>query len=410
MNTPLAWPPADAATAADPFPMFARLRDEDPCHWSPTLKGWVLTRHADVKAACADAQRLSSDRLRPFFDSLPEGDAGRSAALAHWLARWMVFKDPPEHTRLRRVTSRVFGAKAFAAARPTVEAVTARLLEDLGERERFDFIAGFAGPLPCLVIMVLLGVPEADLPEMKRLSDAIALFIGSARASDDRYSAAADATHEMAERFRALAAARRTVPAPDLLSELVHLKAEDGSPALGEDDLVATCVMLLFAGHETTTNHLANGLAALLRFPAQMQRWRAEPALAARAVEELLRFDGPSGAQVRIVAEPFTLHGRALEPGQRVLLLLNAANRDERAWPEPETLDLAREGAPHLAFGWGIHLCLGFALARLEGQVALPAVLARWRHIEPDVSAPAPRWLDSLVFRGMDALPLVVRR
>ena len=184
----------------------------------------------------------------------------------------------------------------------------------------------------------------------------------------------------MADLFRELITARRAAPQRDLLSELVAL--DDAGDRLSEDELVATCILLLFAGHETTTHHLANGLLALLRFPDELMKLRANRALAPAAVEELLRYDGPIGAQVRIVQEAHTLHGRQLKPGDRVFLLMNAANRDPRAYDEPDRVDLTRNGVPHLTFGFGMHICLGFPLARLEGQVALPAVLARWRRLE----------------------------
>ena len=167
------------------------------------------------------------------------------------------------------------------------------------------------------------------------------------------------------------------------------------------------CVLLLFAGHETTTHHLANGLRALLAFPEEMEKLRATPALAPAAVEELLRYDGPIGAQVRIVREPYSLHGKEFKPGERVFVLMNSANRDPRAYDEPDCLDLERDGVPHLTFGFGAHICLGFPLARLEGQIALPAVLARWRHIE--LAAERYDWMDSMVLRGMTAMPVRVR-
>jgi len=306
----------------------------------------------------------------------------------------MVFRDPPEHTRLRRLASRVFHVRSMHALRPNVEALTAWLLERIGERESFDFIAEFAGPLPALVIMDMLGAPRAELERLKRLSDEMALFIGSARDTPAKYTRAEAATHEMADLFRCLIAARRAEPQRDLLSELVHLE-EDGD-RLSEDELVATCVLLLFAGHETTTHHITNGLAALLRFPGELEKLRANPALAPAAVEELLRYDGPIGAQ-----------GREFKPSERVFLMMNAANRDPRAYPRPDEVDLARHGVPHLTFGFGAHICLGFPLARLEGQVALPAVLARWRHIEP--AAGRAQWMDSMVLRGMKAFPIHVR-
>ena len=400
------WQPEDPATLADPYAIFSRMRDEDPCHWSPRLRSWVLTRYDDVRAVCLDKDRLSSDRLRPYFASLPGPEAERIACIVRYLSQWMVFQDPPDHTRLRRLVGRVFHARSMQAMRPQVQEIAQWLLQRLDGRERIDLIADYAGPLPCLVIMALLGVPREDLAEVKRMSDEMALFIGSSRTSPEKYDTAEAATREMAAFFARLIDARRARPEADLLSELVHLRDDDGD-RLADDELIGTCIMLLFAGHETTTNHIANGVHALLRFPGEAQRLRADPGLAAAAVEELLRYDGPSGAQVRVVARTHELHGRRLEEGQRVFIMLNAANRDPRAYPEPDRLDLDRDGLPHLAFGFGIHICLGFPLARTEGQVAIPALLARYRAIELDGGP--PEWIDSLVFRGMKALPVRVQ-
>jgi cytochrome P450 len=400
----LEYRPNDPALLNDPFPFYARMQDEAPAHWSPVLRAWVLTRYDDVKRACLDTQGMSSDRLRPFFASLPSDERSRVAELMRYLTLWMVFRDPPEHTRLRRLGAKVFNVRSINALRADIESITGWLLGRLGERHEFDFIAEFAGPLPALVIMQMLGVPKEELARLKHLSDEMALFIGSARDTPDKYARAEAATAEMAALFRSLIALRRAAPAGDLLSELVQV--EDGGERLSEDELVATCILLLFAGHETTTHHLANGLRALLAFPGELERLRAWPALAPAAVEELLRFDGPIGAQVRIVQEAHTLHGKALRRGDRVFLLMNAANRDPRAYDQPDRLDLERHGVPHLTFGFGAHICLGFPLARLEGQIALPAVLTRWRRIE--LASARHEWIDSMVLRGMKALPLRV--
>jgi hypothetical protein len=401
----LEYRPNDPAVLSDPFALYRRMRDEDPAHWSPLLKAWVLTRYEDVKRTCLDTAGMSSDRLRPFFATLPGDEAARIADLMRYLTLWMVFRDPPEHTRLRRLAAKVFNVRSINALRPDVEAITRWLLEALDGREAFDFIEEFAGPLPALVIMHMLGVPREELPRLKRLSDEMALFIGSARDTPDKYGRAEAATAEMAALFRELITIRRGRPQRDLLTELVQV--EDGGDRLTDDELVATCVLLLFAGHETTTHHIANGLRALLAFPEELQRLRYNPALAAAAVEELLRYDGPIGAQVRIVQEPQTLHGKSLTPGERVFLLMNAANRDPRAYQDPDRVDLLRHGVPHLTFGFGAHICLGFPLARLEGQIALPAVLARWREVE--IAAPRLEWIDSMVLRGMKAMPVRVR-
>ena len=399
------WHPEAPATLANPYPVLSRMRDEDPCHWSPRLRSWVLTRYSDIKAMCQDKDGVSSDRLRPFFASLPSAEASRIAEITRYLSLWMVFKDPPEHTRLRRLTGKVFSTRAMQAMRPKVEQIAERLLDDIGDREQFDLLADYASPLPCLVIMAMLGVPAEDMAEVKRLSDEIALFIGSSRTSAEKYDTAEAATREMALFFQGLIADRRRTPRDDALSELALLR--DGDDAFTEDELVATCILMLFAGHETTTNHIANGMLALMRFPDQMQRLRADSGLASAAVEELLRYDGPSGAQVRIIKHAQQLHGKTLEPGQRVFMMLNAANRDPLAYADPDRLDLGRDGVPHLAFGFGGHICLGFPLARTEGAVALPALLGRYSQLEPMAE---PEWINSLVFRGMKALPVAARR
>lgn len=392
---------------ADPFPMYRRLREEDPVHWSPRMKSWILTRYDDVKRVLLDRE-ISSDRMRPFFAALPGAEAERIGEVMRFLSTWMVFRDPPEHTRLRRLTSKVFNVQSMHAMRPKVEEISEWLLGRIGERDRIDFIADYAGPLPALVIMAMLGVPSERLAMVKALSDDMALFIGSARAGPDKYTIVEKATHEMALFFRELISSKRRTPDPDLLSQLIALE-EDGD-RLSEDELVATCILLLFAGHETTTNHIANGLLALLRFPGELEALRADPSLAPRAVEELLRYDGPAGVQARVVTQALEMRGRRLKPGDRVFLMLSAANRDPQAYPEPDRVMLARDGLPHLAFGFGMHICLGFPLARLEGRIALPAVLQRWRRIELAVPQSRLEWLNSTVFRGMTAMPLQVGR
>ena len=398
--------PEDPAILANPYVLFDRMRAEDPVHWSPRLKSWVLTRYDDIKRVCLEPRRMSSDRLRPFFASIPSEEAKKIGDIMRYLSLWMVFKDAPEHTRLRKLTSKVFHNKSMQAMRPQVEEIADWLIGHIGDKDEFDFIAEFAGPLPCLVIMAMLGVPREDLAKVKRMSDEIALFIGSSRTSAEKYDTAEAATHEMAEYFRAHIKSRRAAPAADLISELVAIN-ENGD-TLSDDELIATCILLLFAGHETTTNHIANGMLSLTRFPGEMEKLRVNPALAADAVEELLRYDGPSGAQVRICAQTHTLRGKQLKEGDRVFMMLNAANRDPEAYPEPNRLDLHRDGLPHLTFGFGMHICLGFPLARLEGQVAFPALLRQYQQIE--TIGAEPEWINSLVFRGMKSLPVSVRR
>jgi hypothetical protein len=399
--------PDAPAFLADPFPLYRRMREEDPVHWSPRLKAWVLTRYDDVKAVCLDRE-ISSDRLRPFFATLPGPEAARIGEIMRYLTHWMVFRDPPEHTRLRRLTSKVFHVQSMHAMRPVVEELVEWLSGRIGNRAEIDFVADFAGPLPALVIMAMLGVPRDELAKVKRMSDDMALFIGSSRMSPEKYDIAERATKEMAAFFLELIQDRKKKAEKDLLSELVNL--EDGGDRLSEDELVATCILLLFAGHETTTNHIANGMLSLLRFPGELQALREDANLAPRAIEELLRYDGPSGAQVRVVKVAQEMRGKRLKPGDRVFIMLNAANRDPEAYDDPDRLVLNRKDVPHLTFGFGVHICLGFPLARMEGQVALPAVVRHWKNIALAAPEGKLEWLNSLVFRGMARMPLRVGR
>lgn len=395
--------PTDPTIVADPYPALARLRAEDPVHFNPHLRAWFITRYDDNKRFTQDPA-FSSDRLRPFFGTMADEQRQGIANIIRYLSRWMVFTDPPDHTRLRKLASAAFSVRLMNAMGPVIERRVERLLDGLHGRAEIDFIADLAGPLPALVIMDMLGVPEAELARIKDLSDRIALFIGSARDSSGKYAIAEAATREMADYFRGLIARRRTEPREDLITDLIAARDPDSDDALTEDELIATCVLLLFAGHETTTSLLSNGLLALLRFPEQLRMLREAPELAADAVEEFLRFDGPNLAQARVVVEPTELRGRSLAPGDRVFLMLAAANRDPEAFAQPDVLDIRAQRAPHLAFGWGRHICLGFPLARLEGQIAFPALLRRWPSIEL-TDAPL-NWHRSMVFRGVPSMPL----
>ena len=388
---------------SNPFPSLNRLREEDPAHFSNHLRAWLITRYEDNKQLTQDMS-LSSDRLRPFFATLEESEREKIGSIIRYLSLWMVFTDAPDHTRIRRLTSQVFHAPLMNGMRSLIEQRVDALLDELHDRAQIDFITDFAGPLPALVIMDMLGVPSSEMKRIKLLSDQIALFIGSARASDEKYRIAEAATQEMAGLFLDLITRRRADPTDDLISQLVHLREPETDDRLTDDELVATCILLLFAGHETTTSLLSNGLLAMLQHPDQIQVLRNDPALVNDAVEEMLRYDGPNLSQARVAVSPVTLHGKTIEPGDRVFLMLSAANRDPRAYPKPDRLNFERDRLAHLAFGWGKHICLGFPLARLEGQVAFPRLLARWGSIEQ--ASDALQWHRSMVFRGVPSLPL----
>jgi cytochrome P450 len=396
--------PADPATNADPFPIFRRLQDEDPVHWSDAVKGWVVTRYDDVRAIALD-RAMSADRVRPFLQVLPNEEQRRLADLGRYLTLWAVFKDAPDHTRLRALMNRAFTPRAIEALRPNIARIVDDLLDAIVARGSADLVADFAYPLPASVIMDMLGVPRSDLAVMKVWSDDIALFVGIARATPGKYERAQAGTREMAAYFRRLVAERRKAPREDMITALIAAEEEDRR--LTEDEIVASCILMLFAGHETTANLIGNGVLAFLRHPAELAKLRARPELAASAVEECLRYDGPSGALARLVALEHEMGGRQLKPGERVYAWMNAANRDPRRFPDPDRFDIERPDNRHLTFGHGAHFCLGAPLARLEAQIAFPRIFARLEGLE--LAADSFEWKDSIVLRGMKRLPVRFR-
>lgn len=395
----IVYDPRLPAVIVDPYPTFRRLQAEDPVHWSEPLGGWVLTRYADVRAALNDP-RLSSDRITPFKDS----GSGRHAGLGELLrlvGLWAVFTDPPLHTRLRGLMNVAFTSRAVERLRPRIEALVEELLDGVRGRGRMDVIRDFAYPLPITVIAEMIGVPRRDREDFKGWSDELAAFIGSAIASPDKYERAGRAITAMAAYFRAMIAARRVQPEDDIMSGL--LAAEERGDVLSEDELVATGILLLFAGHETTTNLIGNGVLALLRHADQAALLRAHPELAPAAIEELMRYDGPTQAMVRVAVEDVPMEGKTIRRGDRIFTMINAANRDPLQFADPDRVDLRRPNNRHIAFGYGIHFCIGAPLARLEGQLAVPALLRRY----PDLALAAePSWLPSMVFRGVTSLPV----
>lgn len=393
------------ATNADPFPEFARLRAEDPVHWSPAMKAWIITRHADVKQVALN-KRISADRLTPFFRTNPEYRRGSIDSLVRYLNHWMVFRDPPDHTRLRRLFNKAFTPTSVSNLRPAIEDVVAQLIDrmEAGARrgETVDYIADFAYPLPASVIMDLLGVPRADLERVKLWSDDIALFIGTAQVAGNKYLRAESGAKAMSDYFRGLVEARTAEPTDDMISHLVL--ARDDRDALTTDEIIGTCILLLFAGHETTTNLIGNGFLYSMRHGEQWERLVADPSLAASAIEEYLRYDGPSGALARVAAADLEMGGKTIREGQRLFAFMNSANRDPEAFADPDRFDIGREPNAHLTFGHGIHFCLGAPLARLEAQIAATRLAERLPGIR--LSGGEPEWHDSLILRGVKRLPV----
>lgn len=394
------------ATNANPFPEFARLRVEDPVHWSPAMKAWIVTRYADVKQVALNNRQISADRLTPFFKSNAEYQRGSIDSLVRYLNHWMVFRDPPDHTRLRRLFNKAFTPTSVSNLRSTIEDIVARLIDGMEAKARrgetVDYIADFAYPLPASVIMDLLGVPLGDLERVKLWSDDIALFIGAAQVAGNKYLRAESGAKAMSDYFRTLVEARTAAPRDDMISHLVL--ARDDRDALTTDEIIGTCILLLFAGHETTSNLIGNGFLYSMKHRDQWERLIAEPALAETAVEEFLRYDGPSGALARVAAADLEMGGKTIREGQRVFAFMNSANRDPEAFADPERFDIGRLQNPHVTFGHGIHFCLGAPLARLEAQVATTRLAERL----PDVrlSGGDPEWHDSLILRGVKRLLL----
>lgn len=402
----LCYDPSTRAVIDNPFPLFARLQREAPVHWSAPLRGWVVTRYEDCKAVLLD-QRFSAARMAPFFKSLPPDQRAQLCELETSVSLWTVFLDPPDHTRLRRLLNRGFTSRAVNAMAPRIAAIVHETLDSLAGRANIDFVRDVAYRIPATVIMEMLGAEPSEIEAFKLWSDDLGLFIGSSRVTPDKYKRAEAAMANLTGAFRALVADRRRQPRGDMISDLI--RAEDEGEVLNERELIATCVLLLFAGHETTGNLLATGMYYLSRHPDQLGDLRRHPELADNAVEEILRYDGPNGAVTRVAAEDVELAGQRIARGQRVFAMINAANRDPDVFPDPQRFDIRRmphTGTPlgQFAFGHGIHFCIGAPLARLEGRIALPIFAARIRH--PRVMGSEPEWIDSLSFRGLAALPL----
>jgi cytochrome P450 len=379
----------------DPYPLLARLRREAPVHPLPLPDGgslWLVTRHADVDLALRDP-RLS--KRRPQTAELPD-------AMGQILGRQLLAQDPPDHTRLRRLVSQAFTPRLVAAMEPRIQHIADALLDRVAGKYRLDLIDDYAYPLPLTVIAELLGIPADDHEPFRRWSDAaVALDIPGVPVPQWRE----DAMVEFVGYLRELFARKRREPADDLVSGLLH--AAEGGDVLSGDELLAMVWLLIVAGHETTVNLIGNGMLALLRHPAQLAMLRADPALLPAAVEELLRYDGPVETSTpRFSTAEVDLPGGTIPAGQPVLIVLASANRDEDRFADPDVLDLRRADTRHLAFGKGIHYCLGAPLARMEGRIAIGTALRRLPGLRPDIPLDELAWRPSLLMRGLRSFPV----
>jgi hypothetical protein len=392
--------PGDPALMADPYPMYRRLREADPVHWSP-LGAWVLSRYADVDAVQRDGR---FDRgLRPCDPMLARfGGAGSPVAVE--LGRWMLHRDPPDHTRLRRLVTAAFRYTNVRTLRSRIQGIVDDLLDGVAGRGRMDVVADIAYPLPVAVVSDLLGLPIEDHTQRRVWAEAITQVFHPVQTAGT-LDAAALAIEEASAYIRTRVEARRRDLRDDLLSSLIA--AEEDGDRLGEGELVSTVNLLLFAGHETTRNLIGNAVLALLRHPAELERLREQPGLAAGAVEEFLRYDSPVQSNRRIAREEVELEGIRIQPGQSVHLLIGAAHRDPERFAEPDRLDVARRDVRPLSFGGGIHFCVGAPLARMETEIVISSLLRRLGDLELAVDEPV--WRSNAVLRGLVALPVTFR-
>jgi cytochrome P450 len=387
----------------DPYPLYHRLRAEDPVHRSP-LGFWVLTRHADVLAVLRDP-RMSRDPRRSERVALLRASAEVDELLAsEEAAPSMLFVDPPDHTRLRTLVNKAFTPAAVERLRPRVEEIVAGLLDRAAGAGAMDVVEELAYPLPVTVICELFGVPEADRDRFRAWSRGLVHLLDPLVASD-ALERALRARQALRDYLGGLIAERRAHPTGDLLTALIA--AEDQGHQLTEAELVSMCVLLLVAGHETTVNLIANGMLALLRDPGARARLEADAALARGAVEELLRYDSPVQFTSRHALADLDVGGRRVRAGETVVAVLGAANRDPAQFPYPDRLDLGRAPNRHVAFGGGIHFCLGAPLARMEAAIAIPAMLARLPGLELGPRPPVRR--DTVTLRGLASLPVTFR-
>ena len=391
--------PFDPVFRTDPYPVYARLREENPVHPS-ALGGLVVTRHADCLHVLRHPAASSDERNSDLFRAMQEAGEVDEELVD---ARPFLFLDPPDHTRLRRLVTKAFTPRTIERLRPRVQELVDELLDARVGTGSIELVEDFAYLVPVQIISELLGVPPEDHERFKGWSRDLARgldpdFILPPEVVEKRKQA----IDAFSAYFLELIAERRRVPQDDLLSALVA--AEDAGDRLTERELLSTCTLLLVAGHETTVNLIANGTLALLRHPDELRRLRDDPSIARTAVEELLRFDPPVQLTARVALEDMEIGGQTLAKGTSAILLLGSANRDEAAFAEPDQLDIGRTDNHHLAFGFGTHFCLGAPLARLEGEVALTTLVRRF----PDLAlaTDAPRYKENLVLRGLEELPL----
>ena len=391
-----------AEAVRDPHRYFGALRQESPIIWDTRSRSWLITGYSPVTQVLRDDKNFSSDRIRPFIAkklSGPEADPGVRQAF-DVLANWLVFNDKPKHLRLRMLINQAFMSKAMARLTERFAILFDEVIAAAPDTGDIEVLHDIAVPFSASVISEMLGVPPEDRHLFADWHRLFGPIIGASLADSGKYDSLSAGVSHLAAYVRSLIERYRREPQDNLLSELI--KAGDDADALSEAEIIATCTLVLFAGSETTANLIANAMLALLRHPGQMEALRDGKVEIASAVEEFLRYDGSGKAVTRLVRNDTTVLGVPMKAGQRVFLMLAAANHDPAIFARPDLLILDRVcDRNHLAFGFGIHSCMGLQLARLEGRIAIPAILARWSEIE---LAGDLDWHPQLLSRGLKAL------
>jgi pimeloyl-[acyl-carrier protein] synthase len=388
----------DPAVLADPYPLYRRLQTEVPVYWDPYLHAWVVTRYADVVTVL---HHFSANRT-PTPEQFAALGLAELAPLSQMMVKQMLFMDAPDHTRLRGLASMAFTPARVEVLRSHIQEIMNSLIEPLISTGRMDVISDIAAPLPAIVTAEMLGVPISDSDQLKAWSADFAEVLGNFQHNPDRASRTLKCVEEMTAYFRAAMQRLRDEPREGLIYSL--MTAEISGDRLTEEEIIANSIVTMVGGQETTTNLIGNGVLALLRHRDQLERLRADLSLIPSAVEELLRYESPSQHTARIAPQDTELGGKQIRKGQAVIAVMGAGNRDPERFPDPDRLDIGRTDNRHLAFGWAAHFCFGAPLARIEGQIALEAIVRRL----PDLALePGPLvWRDNLGLRGLISLPV----
>jgi cytochrome P450 len=386
----------------DPYPFLARLREEDPVHYSEAHRAWLVTRYDDVVAAFGD-KRLSSDRVRPLLNAMSPEKRAKAGPVMEMIAEWMVTSDPPAHTRLRKLTTKAFHPRKFVAMEDRIRGLVDGYIDDFIASGDNDLVAGIAFPLPAAVISELIGAPAEDADRFKDWSDNLALvaFGAGGERGQDRHARAQASIDEMFTYFGELIESKRSQPGDDMISALIE--GED-SDALDETEMKGMCALMLFAGHETTTTTITSAVKVLIDNPDQLALLREDPSQSGKCVEEVLRYEGAIKLLHRWVLEDLEIRGRKIKAGERVLIVNSAANRDPRKFEDPDTFRIMRHPNAHVAFGKGIHACIGAMLARIEMRVAVRQMVQRLPGLRYADAEPQFTWMSSLASRGLQEL------